>query len=271
MKTGPVMRWRIFSALAILALTAAAAPARAQGVDFLNAEKITCRPERVTRCDRNGGCRVIEATEADKNEALVVDFAARTFVVQRGDKARPVGDITEDKMVDGERRFIIAWTRPSDQGSRVGRMVLTRNGKLSGTNTEGGNSFEATCESVPPTRADDADFFTIDRIVCRPDSVTRCDAKNECTTRAATEADRNRPVTIDFAAKRALSALGDDTTRAYVLADERIAGTVRRFTLARERTPERVYGVFELTRSGILRGFDNAGRRRFEATCSKAP
>ena len=69
--------------LAGLVLAAAvSAPALAQ-TDFLEAPKVACLPDSVTRCS-NGQCTTRPATQRDKADVLVIDFATKKVSIRRG-------------------------------------------------------------------------------------------------------------------------------------------------------------------------------------------
>jgi len=128
--------------LAGLVLAAAvSAPALAQ-TDFLEAPKVACLPDSVTRCS-NGQCTTRPATQRDKADVLVIDFATKKVSIRRGGEARPFADIVEHERAGGERRFVLG--EPGKAGGERVKGSLTKAGKLTLEIGTDGSRGEATC------------------------------------------------------------------------------------------------------------------------------
>jgi hypothetical protein len=123
---------KILLAVAIVAPLAGATPALAQSGDLLSANSIACTPERVTDCESADKCTSRDATARDKQDLLVIDFAAREAFVRNAGKRSDVGPVIEDRIVGGVRRFGIR------DGSQVTQMSLAADGALTLTLVEEG-------------------------------------------------------------------------------------------------------------------------------------
>jgi hypothetical protein len=130
---------RLFAGLALAA--AASAPAFAQA-DFLNATKVACAPNSVTRCS-NGQCTTRTANQRDKADILVIDFAGKKASVRRGGEARPFADIVEDAQAGDERRFVLG--EPGKAGGERVKASLSKAGRLTLVIGTDGRKGEATC------------------------------------------------------------------------------------------------------------------------------
>lgn len=132
--------------LAGLALTAAvSAPVLAQ-TDFLKAPSVACLPDSVTRC-ANGQCTTRPATQRDRADALVIDFATKKVSIRRGGEARPFADIVEHEQGDDERRFVLG--EPGKGGGERVKATLTKAGRLTLVIGTDGSKGEATCTAEP--------------------------------------------------------------------------------------------------------------------------
>jgi len=133
---------------AALALVAAGLPGLAAAqTDFATVGKVQCVPDTVTRCSEPGKCTTREASPNDKAQVLVLDFGGKTVSMRRGDQAREVGKVTEDKLEGGVR--LIVMTEGEGANVRIARMKLTKEGKLSiEFGGASGGSAAATCTAA---------------------------------------------------------------------------------------------------------------------------
>jgi hypothetical protein len=133
----------IAAALAFAAGLAALPQIAAAQTDFATVGKVACVPDTVTRCSEPGKCTTRDASAKDKAQVLIIDFAGKQVTMKRGEEARPVGTVTEDK-VDGGVRHIVM----KEGEARTARMKLGKDGKLSIDFGGAGNKAEATCTAA---------------------------------------------------------------------------------------------------------------------------
>ena len=115
-------------------------PASAQA-DALTAKKLTCLPERVTRCKSAGvECETKEATERDKTQPLIFDLGAKKGIMRRNGEERPVGDILEDK-VEGDVRVIVL----GGGGQTPITFRVKKDGKTEGARADGQLKMDVAC------------------------------------------------------------------------------------------------------------------------------
>ena len=126
------MKAWLLAAIAAAALAADALPAAARTGGLLAAASVVCTPERVTRCDAAGKCTSRDAIARDRQDLLVIDFAAKEAFERNGGKRSKVGPVIEDRVESGVRRFGIR------DGSEVTQMSLTADGELTLTSVEEG-------------------------------------------------------------------------------------------------------------------------------------
>ena len=130
------------AAIAFAAVLALPQLAAAQ-TDFATAGKVACVPDTVTRCSEPGKCTTRDASARDKSQVLVIDFAGKSVSMKRGEKAREVGKLTQDKVDGGVRTIVMIDGEPGK--GRTANMKLTKDGKLSIDFGGAGNKAEATC------------------------------------------------------------------------------------------------------------------------------
>jgi hypothetical protein len=132
----------------VLALVAAGLPqVAAAQTDFATVGKVQCVPDTVTRCSEPGKCTTRDASPGDKAQVLVIDFGGKTVSMRRGDEAREIGKVTEDKVEGGVR--LVVMTEERGGATRTARMKLTKEGKLSiEFGSSSGGSAEATCTAA---------------------------------------------------------------------------------------------------------------------------
>ena len=137
---------RLVSAPLALALGFAVAPLAAAQTNFLTVPKVACTPDTVTRCSAADKCETRPASDKDKNEALVLDFAAKKASIRAPDKSQELGEIAGDTVVDGERRFTVRQPGATDD-SRAVKIALKGDGKLTLFMGDGNlNRANATCK-----------------------------------------------------------------------------------------------------------------------------
>jgi len=134
------------AALAFTAGLAALPQLAAAETDFASVGKVTCVPDRITRCSEPGKCTTRDASERDKAQVLIIDFAGKQVTMKRGEEARPIGKVTEDKVDGGVRTIVMTEGEPGK--SRTANMKLTKDGKLSIDFGGAGNKAEATCTAA---------------------------------------------------------------------------------------------------------------------------
>jgi hypothetical protein len=131
----------------VLALVAAGLPqVAAAQTDFATVGKVQCVPDTVTRCTEPGKCTTRDASPGDKAQVLVIDFGGKTVSMRRGDEAREIGKVTEDKVEGGVR--LVVMTEERGGATCTARMKLTKEGKLSIDFGGTGGSAEATCAAA---------------------------------------------------------------------------------------------------------------------------
>ncbi len=135
------------AALAFAAALAALPQIAAAETDFATVGKVACVPDTITRCTEPGKCTTRDASERDKSQVLIIDFAGKQVTMKRGEESRPVGKVTEDKMDGGVRTIVMTEGDPG-KGGRVANMKLGKDGKLSIDFGGAGNKAEATCTAA---------------------------------------------------------------------------------------------------------------------------
>ena len=136
---------RKLSLLLAGSIALAAAPAALAQTDFLTAKKLSCAPDRMTRCKAPGQeCETREASASDKQQPLVIDFEAKKVSMQRGGESRDFGLVLEDK-VEGDTRKVKLGRGDDPNTKETLEFVLGKDGKMLGVRDEGKIKFEATC------------------------------------------------------------------------------------------------------------------------------
>ena len=137
---------RPLSAAIAFVLAAGIPQLAAAQTDFATVGKVACVPDKVTNCSEPGKCTTREASARDKTQVLVIDFAGKSVSMKRGEEARQVGKLTEDKVEGGVRTLVMLDGEPGK--GRTANMKLTKDGKLSIDFGAGGNKAEATCTAA---------------------------------------------------------------------------------------------------------------------------
>jgi hypothetical protein len=126
------------SAVAVSALAAAlAAPA------FAQAQKFSCIPNTMTACSAPGKCESQPATAQDKQELMVLDFAAKKVMIQKGANSNPFGNIENDRMEGDKRLFSV-----KPEGAPQGLEMELAGGVLTGKLDPNGSKFTADCTAA---------------------------------------------------------------------------------------------------------------------------
>ena len=137
---------RPLSAAIAFVLAAGVPQLAAAQPDFATVGKVACVPDTVTNCTEPGKCTTREASARDKTQVLVIDFAGKSVSMKRGEEARPVGKLTEDKVEGGVRTIVMVDGEPGK--GRTANMKLSKDGKLSIDFGGAGNKAEATCTAA---------------------------------------------------------------------------------------------------------------------------
>lgn len=113
--------------------------------DPLAAKKLSCIPDKFTRCSADNKCETREASARDKTQPLVIDTETKQAVVRReNNQERAFGTIVDDK-VEGEVRTMTLREAGSAANPASLTLKITRAGKLTMTGTDGRARAEATC------------------------------------------------------------------------------------------------------------------------------
>jgi hypothetical protein len=125
------------AAFALASALSAAAPAAAAP-----SGKLLCSPETVSRCAEPGKCETRPASARDKEELLLLDFAAKKASIRRDGKDTAFGDIGEIREDGGKSHFTVK------EGPDPIVMVLHPDGRLDGELDGGQRRFVARCAST---------------------------------------------------------------------------------------------------------------------------
>ncbi|MCW5772851.1 MAG: hypothetical protein KIT16_14500 [Rhodospirillaceae bacterium] len=137
---------RSLAAAAALLSLALPDAAFAETTDFLTVKKISCSPDRVTRCKAVGvECETKDATPRDKGNLLVVDFAGKKVFSRRNGEDKPFGVVLEDKVNGDGRDFVLGRSAEDTKNTLIFRLM--KDGKMTGTRNEGKIKMEATCKA----------------------------------------------------------------------------------------------------------------------------
>jgi hypothetical protein len=119
--------------------------------------------------------------------------------------------------------------------------------------------------ALAPPAAAEADLTAAAKLVCRPDSLTRCQA-GQCKTEPASARHKAEPLIIDFAAKKVFSRIGGDLRPEGDLTDDETTGGTRRFAMIVPRDGSKVR--MTLTKAGKLTIAVGAEGDKAEAICA---
>ncbi len=126
----------------------------------------------------------------------------------------------------------------------------------------------AAAFALPPPAAAQADFLAAPKVACAPESVTRCTAADQCTTRAASARDKTEVLVIDFGGKKAAVRRADGMKPFADIVEDQVSGEQRRFSLVESGSGGGERLAAALSRAGKLTlVLDKAGSKA-EATCT---
>ncbi|HEY7610826.1 MAG TPA: hypothetical protein VIF14_16475 [Alphaproteobacteria bacterium] len=112
------------------------------------------------------------------------------------------------------------------------------------------------------------DFMKAPKIACTPDSVTRCEAANKCTTRPASPGDKSEVLVIDFAGKKASVRKGGETKDFADIVQDEVSGDVRRIAVTEiGKSGQGDKLSMTLSKSGKLTLDIGGNGNKAEATC----
>ncbi len=122
----------------------------------------------------------------------------------------------------------------------------------------------ALCQS--PAQA--ADLTKVERMSCVVIKSARCKKEGGCKWKPASERDKAQVLVIDFKAKSASFQRGDRRKQIGLVAEDKLAGGVRRIVLSAtgKRDPRREM-VMLIQQDGSFKGWRAQKRVRFEGTC----
>jgi len=113
--------------------------------DPLTAKKLSCIPDKFTRCSADNKCETREASARDKTQPLIIDTETKQAAVRReNNQERAFGTIIDDK-VAGDVRTITLREAGNATNPASLTLTITRAGKLTMTGADGRGRAEATC------------------------------------------------------------------------------------------------------------------------------
>lgn len=98
----------------------------------------------------------------------------------------------------------------------------------------------------------ETDLTAAPKVSCTPESVTRCEAADKCTTRPASARDKGEVLVLDFAAKIASVKRGSESKKFADLVEDTVAGGERKFALAEGGKADGMKLAGTLTKDGKL-------------------
>jgi hypothetical protein len=138
---------------ALLLTVAIVPPLPAGATEVHKLGKVICSPERMTRCDEQGKCEAREATDRDRRQLLILDFAGKKAIERREDaekadaREREIGVITEDAIAGNVRTVVVRRAKADADAPPVISATLDGAGKLLGESRRGRQRFEAICKA----------------------------------------------------------------------------------------------------------------------------
>jgi hypothetical protein len=112
------------------------------------------------------------------------------------------------------------------------------------------------------------DLTAAPKVACTPDSVTRCEAADKCSTKPATARDKSEVLVIDFGAKAASIRKNGEARKFADIIDEGVSGGVRRFSLAEGGKADGLKLAGSLDKSGKLTLAIDRNGSKAQATCT---
>jgi hypothetical protein len=138
-----ILKNTLLPAVALALLTSG--PALAAG-PVTEADNITCTPDRMGHCKKDGTCEWRTASERAKAQLLIVDFNAKKAFFRYKGKNRGGGYVLDDKM-DGDARSFVISKDKSRKPRTTMELTLGKDGKLTGSRNNGQVKIEATCKA----------------------------------------------------------------------------------------------------------------------------
>lgn len=113
--------------------------------DLLTARKLSCVPDKFTRCAADDKCETREASARDKATPLIIDAETKQVVVRREDRQdRAFGTIVDDKVAGDVRTMSLRETGDPNKPASI-TLTITRAGRLTMSSDQGRRRAEATC------------------------------------------------------------------------------------------------------------------------------
>lgn len=111
------------------------------------------------------------------------------------------------------------------------------------------------------------DLTAAPKVACTPDSVTRCESADKCSTKPATAGDKAEVLVIDFGAKAASIRRNGDTKKFADVIDEGVSDGARKFSLAEGGKTDGLKLAGTLDKSGKLTLTIDRNGSKAQATC----
>lgn len=108
------------------------------------------------------------------------------------------------------------------------------------------------------------DFTAAAKVECTPESVTRCEAPDKCTTRPASARDRGEVLILDFAGKKASIRRGGEVKEFATISGDKVEDGLRRIEMAASGNTESL--AMTLAKDGKLTVLVGNGNKA-EAIC----
>jgi hypothetical protein len=128
-----------------------------------------------------------------------------------------------------------------------------------------GPALAAALALAPPALAQ-TDFTAAAKVECTPESVTRCEAADKCTTRPAGARDKAEVMILDFSAKKASIRRGGEVREFAAISADSVEGGVRRVTLTAAGSSNTL--TMTLAKDGKLTALLGDGGNKAEAACT---
>jgi hypothetical protein len=114
------------------------------------------------------------------------------------------------------------------------------------------------------------DLTAAPKVACTPESVTRCEAADKCTTRPASARDRGEVLVIDFGAKAASINRNGATKKFADVIDEGVSDGARKFSLAEGGRGDGLKLAGTLDKSGKLTLTIDRNGSKAQAICVRS-
>ena len=123
--------------------------------------------------------------------------------------------------------------------------------------------------ALPPLAAAQ-DLTAAEKVACTPDSVTRCEAADKCSTKPATARDKSEVLVIDFGAKAASIRRNGEARKFADVIDEGVSDGARKFSLAEGGKADGLKLAGMLDKAGKLTLTIDRNGSKAQATCVKS-